>query len=335
MTGARCAETTAPGAAASPPLWGAAPERGNRWTRVGVPAYGHPVGVRSEMLCGTERLEATTTVLQRARLADPSGDRWEAADVQWWWRRPRPTDELALPVWSDDDGPVSAAGLTAWGGSWQLDVFSVPPGSGGPIEESEVWSATLDAVAGHPYDELQVLTFGEDSPLVRLAVASGFELTEVSGTTWMPVHDRPPVATVEGFTVVSRSDRLDRPHPMIARNGEAVEERLRHTSLYDPSLDLSVEDADGTVAGYALFWFDPVTRVGLVEPMRVEDRFGRRGLARMLLSTGLDRLAEKGATRLKVGYSSDAARRLYLGAGFTQTSVDRLYARSAPRPQTA
>jgi hypothetical protein len=43
------------------------------------------------------------------------------------------------------------------------------------------------------------------------------------------------------------------------------------------------------VAGYALFWFDPVTRVGLLEPMRVEDGYQRRGLARMLLTNGLDR----------------------------------------------
>ena len=62
---------------------------------------------------------------------------------------------------------------------------------------------------------------------------------------------------------------------MIARNSEAVEDRLRQTSLYDPTLDLSVEDTEGTVAGYPLFWFDPITLVGLVEPMRVEDRFWR------------------------------------------------------------
>ena len=266
-------------------------------------------------------------MLQRARVAGPPGDMWEAADVQWWWRRPRPTDELALAVWFDDEGPVAACGATAWGNSWQLDVFAVSPASGGPLGEAEIWSVTLDAVAGQPFDRLQVLAFGEGSPLVRLAVSSGFEPAELSGTTWMPAHERPPVATVDGFTVVERSDRLDRPHPMIARNGEAVEDRLRQCSLYNPALDLSVEDADGTVAGYALFWFDPVTLVGLVEPMRIEDRFWRRGLARMLLTTGLDRLAQAGATRLKVGFESDAARRLYVGAGFTQTSVDRLFVR--------
>jgi GNAT superfamily N-acetyltransferase len=106
---------------------------------------------------------------------------------------------------------------------------------------------------------------------------------------------------------------------MIARNGEAVEPRLRQCSLYDPTLDLAIEDADGRPAGYALFWFDPATLVGLLEPMRVEDGYQRRGLARMLLTNGLDRLARKGARRLKVGFETDAARNLYLGAGFVQT----------------
>lgn len=117
---------------------------------------------------------------------------------------------------------------------------------------------------------------------------------------------------------------------MIARNGEAVESRLQQCSLYDPALDLAVEDSNGNVAGYALFWFDPTTMVGLLEPMRVEDEYQRRGLARWLLTEGLDRLARRGACRLKVGFETGAARDLYLGAGFVQTSVDRLLTRSRP-----
>lgn len=114
---------------------------------------------------------------------------------------------------------------------------------------------------------------------------------------------------------------------MRRRSGEAVEARLRQCSLYDPTLDLALETAAGEVAGYALFWFDPVTKVGLVEPMRVEDAYQRRGLARALLTTGLDRLAQRGARRLKVGYGTDAARRLYVGAGFRVISTSRSYSR--------
>ena len=153
---------------------------------------------------------------------------------------------------------------------------------------------------------------------------------EVSGTAWMDADRRPPVARVDGFAIVDRVTRANRPHPMIARNGEQVEARLRQCSLYDPTLDLAVEDSDGRVAGYALFWSDHATLVGLLEPMRVEDEYHRRGLGRMLLTNGLDRLARKGARRLKTGFEADAARTLYLGAGFVQTSIDRLLVRPAP-----
>ncbi len=112
---------------------------------------------------------------------------------------------------------------------------------------------------------------------------------------------------------------------MRRRSGEAVDARLRQCSLYDPALDLAVETGDGETAGYALFWFDPVTKVGLVEPMRVEDAYQRRGLARAMLTAGLDRLAKRGARRLKVGYGTDVARALYVGAGFRVTSTSRSY----------
>jgi predicted N-acetyltransferase YhbS len=285
------------------------------------------VVVRRELLRGLGRLNAATTVLQRARRADPLGGMWEAADVQWWWRRPRATDELALPAWFDEVGPVAAAGLTAWGDTWQADVFAVPA----IVDEEDVWVATLEAAGAYRGVALELLVSAEDAPLVSLALESGFAMTdELSGTAWMDPDRRPPVARVDGFAIVDRMTRADRPHPMIARNGALVEARLRQCSLYDPALDLAVEDVDGRVAGYALFWFDHTTRVGLLEPMRVEDEYQRRGLARMLLTNGLDRLARKGARRLKVGFETDAARDLYLGAGFVQTSVDRRLVRPAP-----
>jgi GNAT superfamily N-acetyltransferase len=278
------------------------------------------------LLQGRARLDATTTILQRARRADLLGGMWEAADVQWWWRTPRASDDLALRVWFDDAGPVAAAGLTAWDDRLQVDVFAVPS----IVDEEDVWSATMQAVTAHRSETLELLVHEDDARLTGLALESGFELTdELFGTSWMEAEQRPPVAPVDGFAIVDRAAGADRPHPMIARNGAAVEARLRQCSLYDPTLDLAVEGLDGTAAGYALFWFDPVTRVGLLEPMRVEDEYQRRGLARMLLTNGLDRLARKGARRLKVGFGTDAARNLYLGAGFVQTSVDRRLIRPA------
>jgi predicted N-acetyltransferase YhbS len=84
----------------------------------------------------------------------------------------------------------------------------------------------------------------------------------------------------------------------------------------------------GEVAGYGLFWADHVTGVGLVEPMRTEQAWQRRGIAAHLLAAGLDRLAMAGCARLKV--SSDIG--LYRQAGFRpdQAATAAIYARSRP-----
>jgi GNAT superfamily N-acetyltransferase len=273
---------------------------------------------RLEFLLGRERLEATTAVLQRARVADPVGGVWDAADVQWWWRRPRVTDELALPVWFDDLGPAAAVGLTAWGESWQGDVHAV----GSIVDVGEVWAALLEAADRHRIAVLDVPARDDDARFWALSSRAGFDKTDPhSGIAWMSAGARPAVSpSPAGFVIVDRSQRPDRPHPMVPRNGEHVERRLQECSLYDPSLDLAVEDADGSVAGYALFWCDDVTGVGMLEPLRVEDHYQRRGLARALLTTGMDRLARRGARRLKVGFESAAARNLYAGAGYRATA---------------
>ncbi len=177
--------------------------------------------------------------------------------------------------------------------TWQADVFAVPS----IVDEEDVWAATLEATADIRARHSRCSCAGTTRRWRASPSQSGFAMTdELSGTAWMDADRRPPVAQVDGFAIVDRVTRADRPHPMIARNGELVEPRLRQCSLYDPTLDLAVEDVDGRVAGYALFWFDHTTLVGLLEPMRVEDEYQRRGLARMLLTNGLDRLAPQRRT---------------------------------------
>jgi hypothetical protein len=106
-------------------------------------------------------------------------------------------------------------------------------------------------------------------PTIRVMEDVGFVPTgERSGATWMDATNRPAVpALPHRFRLVDRTVADGSPHPMVERNGPAVEDRLHQTSLYDPWLDLAVEGPGGEVAGYALFWFDEVTGVGLTEPV--------------------------------------------------------------------
>ncbi len=283
------------------------------------------MAIREVRAAGLDYLALATKLLQRARLADADAGAWEAADLQWWWRTPRRSDTIDQLFWVDDEGPVAGVVLTEWGRAWGCDPIVVPGVSTVPLPA--VWAHAVEAIETLPLDAVEVLARDDDFELRRLLCASGFVAgDDRSGITRMNAEDRPDVAALpEGFALVDRAQETTRPHPMRRRSGEAVEARLRQCSLYDPALDLAVEAPDGEVAGYALFWFDPVTEVGLVEPMRVEDAYQRRGLARAMLTAGLDRLAKRGARRLKVGYVSGAARALYLGAGFQLISTSATY----------
>jgi predicted N-acetyltransferase YhbS len=289
------------------------------------------MAIREARASGLDYLNLATALLQRARLAHPQAGVWEAADVQWWWRTPRRSDTIGQLFWMDEESPVAGLMLTDWGRVWGCDPIVVPGLSAVPL--ATIWSRAVEAIDALGLEAVEVLARDDDSELLALLSDAGFVARDRSGITWMDAEDRPEVAAVpEGFVLVDRARKRAGPHPMRRRSGEAVEARLRECSLYDPELDLTVETADGTVAGYALFWFDPVTEVGLVEPMRVEESYQRRGLARAMLTEGLERLGRRGARRSKVGYGTDAAWALYVGAGFRPTSTTTLYCWTRPIP---
>ncbi len=104
----------------------------------------------------------------------------------------------------------------------------------------------------------------------------------------------------------------------INHEGPARQERLQQTSLYRRDLDLVVLDDADKGASYGLFWYDPETATGLVEPMRTEEHQRQRGLARHLLTIGLKLLADAGAERVKICFEpgNDPAKSLYLSVGF-------------------
>jgi ribosomal protein S18 acetylase RimI-like enzyme len=289
--------------------------------------------VREVRASGLEYLALVTQLLQRARLADAEAGLWEAADLQWWWRTPRRSDMIDQLFWVDDEGPVAAVVLTDWRRGWGCDPILVPGATAVPL--ATVVARATEAIDALKLEVVETLVRDDDLELQRVLADAGFVVDEDdrSGTTWMNAQDRAGVAALpEGFTLRDRTREPQPPHPMRQRNGDEVEARLRQCSLYDPALDLAVGTADGEVAGYSLYWFDPVTEVGLVEPMRVEDAYQRRGLARAMLTEGVDRLAKRGARRLKVGYATDAARALYVGAGFRVTTIDTTYRRRKSAP---
>lgn len=275
---------------------------------------------------GLDAQELATRLLQRTRSADPDRGLWEAADVQWWWRRPSASDDVEQPFWLDDDGPVAGILLTGDRTGCQVDPIVVP----GAFDLDTTFAAALEAGRRYSPGGFDIPVGDDDTALLPLARGAGLTAGYTDSTAWLHTRDVGAVRPVaDGFVLVDRTQRADAAHPMRKRNGERVAERLEQCSLYDPELDLWVESADGRSAGFALFWADPVTRVGLVEPVRVEDEFQRRGLASALVSEGVARLAARGMERVKVSFGSDIAGATYQGVGFRPVSTTTWYGEKA------
>ncbi len=276
--------------------------------------------MREQHRVGLHYLEAVTALLQRVRSAHPTKGLYEAAELQWWWCEvPRSTDDLGQLFWFDDLGrPEAAVIVTDWRDWMNLDPIVMPDAT--PDWVAHVIERGLAHASESGFEAVQLEVDRADDVMREALAGQGFAIVEDGVVeTWLAADARPEISPLhEHYRLASRVDEMPRPHHMIERHGPDVEQRLLQTSLYRPDLDLVIVDRDDTYAARGLFWYDPETATGVVEPMRTEDDHQRRGLARHILTTGIDLLAEAGAERIKICFEPDnpAASHLYLSVGF-------------------
>jgi GNAT superfamily N-acetyltransferase len=285
---------------------------------------------------GRDYLDLVTSLLHRIRLGSAEDGVWEAAEMQWSWRRDQHTDPNGASFWINDaNDPVAAVVITTYSDRLGCDLLV------GRAESEllpSMWKAAEVALTKMPDVAVEMIVRDDDAPTIGRAVQAGFVADDDVGVTcWLDAAARPQISGLaSGYRLLSRADATTSAHHMIKRNGEHVAARLSECSLYHPSLDLFVEAPDGSVAAYGLFWPDPVTGVGLVEPMRTEDAHQNLGLARHILTAGIERLAAFGCRRMNITYMDDnpASKHIYRSAGFQPASTARTYRRS-PRHQMA
>jgi GNAT superfamily N-acetyltransferase len=279
---------------------------------------------------GTEYLEAATALLQRVRSVHPTKGLYEAADIHWWWRTSRSTDSLGQLFWFDHIGcPEAAVIVTDWGDGIALDPIVMPDAT--PDWVAQVIKRGLAHASTFGFETVEVEIDRADHVLREVLVSHGFAIKEDGLVeTWLAADTRPEISPLhEDYRLSSRLNPISRPHHLIKRSGPAVEQRLLQTSLYRPDLDLVIFDRQDSVSAYGLFWYDPRTATGLVEPLRTEDDHQRRGLARHILTTGIGLLAKAGAERIKICFEPDnpASRGLYLSVGFEPVKQTDVFSR--------
>ena len=105
---------------------------------------------------------------------------------------------------------------------------------------------------------------------------------------------------------------------------------VTRTPDYRPDLDVVVCAPDGAFAAFALGWYDPRNRIGMIEPVGTDPAHRGKGLATAAVLELVRRLRAAGADVAQVCHDIDnpIARRAYESAGFCE--VDRLYKYTKP-----
>ena len=275
---------------------------------------------------GLGYVEAATALLQRVRSAHATMGLYEAAELQWWWSIARSTDNLGQLFWFDRSGRPAAAAIVADFGDGSSAVYEEPtlvfivmPDSS-PEWVTHVVERGLAHMSAHGIEAVELEVDRADHVMRDALFERGFTIKDDGLIEcWLDADALPEISPLhEGYRLYSRSDTMQRPHHMTHPRRPNVEPRLLQTSLYRPDLDLVVVDGDDQTAAYGLFWYDPETATGVVEPMRTNDDHQQRGLARHILTTGVNLLAEAGAERISIGFEPDnpASGPLYLSVGF-------------------
>jgi ribosomal protein S18 acetylase RimI-like enzyme len=204
-------------------------------------------------------------------------------------RASRGEGDGAVEAWSPDDDPRTRSLLTELG-------FEAPVGASTPARHTRL-------------SQFQRIVRG-GSPIGERLPPEGGRIRSLAGPSEIDIR----VAAHRAAFAPSkmRSEKY---------------ERLLGLPDYRLEDDLVVEAPDGSIASFAIAWWDPVARVGEFEPVGTDPRHQRRGLSAALLCHGLRRYRDLGADLVQVFSDADntASEALYQSVGFTRRAFhDRL-----------
>ena len=257
-----------------------------------------------------------------------------------WWHGSSWPDELGehLRLWTIDGRDVA----WTWHDSGEVEWMVR---TGDAADDRAAMDGILATVVAEAGDGAVATWSAEDDPGALAALAAaGFGPADRQLSQWQrrldgdAVRDLPPVPdlpagyrirAVRGREELAARVEVHRAAFVPSRLNVQKYERLAATPPYRFEDDLVVEAPDGSLAAFAMAWWDPVGCVGEFEPVGTHPRHQRRGLGRALLRHGLHRFVGLGATVVQV-YSdaaNDASEALYAAVGFERRAFHRRWAR--------
>jgi ribosomal protein S18 acetylase RimI-like enzyme len=255
------------------------------------------------------------------------------AAIEWWYAltHPAPLSEH-LRLWYDDDALVG----WAWHEPPELEVHVW---TGDAVGDGRVFATIVDAALDeHPDDEVAAFARDGDDEAVRILLDRGCTPAGQRLSQWQWRADGQPPSDVvlpvgyriRGLRGPEEFDArvaLHRAAFPASRLNVAKYERLLTVPHYRLEDDLVVETSDGSLAAFALCWYDPDGRVGELEPVGTHPDHQRRGLSRAVVTAAVRRLFQRGADRVQAysDQAESAPEALYGSVGFARHATHQRY----------
>lgn len=260
-------------------------------------------------------------------------------DIDWW--RSTPPESAGAPdvttrikLWFDDAGTLVAF---AWPAADQVDLMVHPnhrqlERSALPqIEDEFRQSLTAESTSR----AFHYWSYEQDHVRNTMLSEFGYQrLENFLSTNKLALPAKPesrplPAGyTIRAFAGESEIEARVNVHRAAFHPSKMTVERHRRAMAlptYRQELDLVCQTAEGTLTAYTIIWFDEVNRIGLFEPVGCHPDFQRKGLASAVMTEGLRRLYDLGATHAYVNSwrEDSAGSYTYKALGFDL--IGRLY----------
>ena len=309
------------------------------------PVDRHPV---ARPYAGTADLVAMQAALSTSWILARPFSNTTVGDLEWWQAFATPEDDWTrqIRVWEVNGEVVGYAWFHAPGEIDWHQRADVPSSIRAIlVEEALGWADGLaretEAAGGTPAPEgLRTWAMDEDTELRTLLERHGFTAAATPAYTqwYRRLDDEPPVPVVPaGYSLRNVSlpedlqARVEAHRAAFApsRMSTAIYEAVRTRPHYDPSRDIVAVAPDGSIAAFAILWWDPVARMGEFEPVGTQPAHRGLGLAKAVLHEGQRRLRDLGAADAVVLSGSDnpASEALYASAGFEAVTQHRAWTR--------
>jgi ribosomal protein S18 acetylase RimI-like enzyme len=305
----------------------------------------------SRAYAGSADLDQLIDFAQKATGARfPRSTYMKGGDVVWMMFTPGFDPAANIRLWFDDDGLVAYAWFEP---PLNMD-FDIRPGVSSVdslADEILRWAEERRRSLGRPGNEqipkayamlgentVSTKALESDQQRIALLLRSGYARTDRFHVLYSRSLVEAPIAQPDldaGLRLRHATDddldaRVDvhRDAWSVWGNSKVTVEtysRLRSAPLYDPELDVVLENSNGKFLSYCIGWLDSANGIGHFEPVGCRPDFTGRGYARAVTIEGLRRMQARGLHTALVGTESvnQRARVLYPSCGFVE--VDRAH----------